>query len=214
MTIPGILAIVLAIVSAAGVSAFLSWRLPMAPLSSAVIAAGTVAGLVLGIAGMSLFAFIVVVAGLAAAGAGVLYDRAVLKGWQLVLADAAITAIAIVAAVRMAPTALDLAAPLLLETLIGALAIGVCGLGLRRADRLPGYSASIAACVAAVATFLALWLDAENYLAIWWLAAFGAALAGLAIITRARAAQFGAAGTSFIAVEAGLLILALLEHLG
>jgi hypothetical protein len=203
----GIVALISALAVGGVVSALLSWRLPMTTLASAVIAAGTAAGLVL-LFGRVAPAFVVIIGGIAAAGAGLLYDRALIPAAALLVIDAilaaATAALALPLFLLRSSLGLALPAPVLLAGL--AILVALFSLWLRRSDRVPGYSAAIAAFVGALGTLFAVWRDVLDHQTIWWLAALTATAIGTAVISRARATPLGAAGTSYLALTIGVLL--------
>lgn len=206
-TILGIWALVAALAFGGTVAALLSWRLPMTTLASAVIAAGTAAGLVL-LLGRVAPAFIVIIGGIAAAGAGLLYDRAMIPAVSLFVIDAllaaATAALALPLFLLRSSIGLFVPAPVLLAGV--AILMALFSLWLRRSDRVPGYPAAIAAFVAALATLFAVWRGVLDHQTIWWLAALAATCVGIAVISRARATPLGAAGTSYLALTIGVLL--------
>jgi hypothetical protein len=206
-TVLGIAALLLALVTGGAVSALLSWRLPMTPLASAVLAAGTIAGFVL-LFGRVMPALVVLVGGFAAAGAGLLYDRALIPAVALLVIDAllaaATAALALPLFLLRSSLGLQLPSPVLLAGL--AILVALFSMWLRRSDRVPGYSPAIAACVAAVGTLFAVWRDVLDFQAIWWLAALAATCVSIAVISRARATPLGATGTSYLALTIGVLL--------
>jgi hypothetical protein len=211
-TVLGIVDLIAAALVAGVVSAVLSWRFPMAPLASAVVAGGLAAGLVLAIA-RPMPGLVVVAGGLLAAGAGLLHDRAVVPRWALVLLEIVIAAATITVAVPLPllMNSLQVELPAPVQVVVAALLIAVAAVGLRRADRLPGLAAAISAAVAAFATFLAVLAGVGDYPTIWWLAALALVTAGLSIVARARATPLGSTGTSYLTLTIGVLILGLLS---
>lgn len=205
-TLLGITELIVALLVAGTISGLLAWRLPMAPLSSAVIAGGVAAGLVL-VFGRAYPAAIVLAGGMGAALAGLLYDRAILPQPGLVLAEAGIAAVTAGFAIPLhllAGTFVgDMPGPVVAGAVAGVVAL--FSLALRRWDRLPGLSAATAAAVAAGVTLFGVWRGVAASQSIWWLAALGALGIGFAVISRARATPLGAAGTSYLALTIGVL---------
>jgi len=202
----GITALLAALVASGAVSALLSWRLPMTTLASAVIAAGTLAGLVL-LFGQFAPGYCLIIGGFAAAGAGLLYDRALIPVVVLFIIDAVIAAA--VAAFYLPLGQLGASfglAPVILVIAV-ALLVALLSLWLCRCDRIPGYPAAITAFAGAIGTFLAVWRDVPDWQAIWWLAALAATALAIAIISRARATPLGATGTGYLALTTGILLI-------
>ena len=211
-TMLGIVDLIAAALIAGAISAVLSWRFPMAPLAAAVIAGGVAAGLVLAVA-RPLPGLIIVVGGLLAAGAGLLHARALVPRWGLVILELVIAAATVTAAVPLPllMNGLQLDLPPVVQVAVAALLIGAAAIGMRRADRVPGLAAAIGAAAAAIATFLAVLAGIVDYPSIWWLASLALVCAFLSVVGRARAAPLGSAGTSYLTLTVGVLLLGLLS---
>lgn len=211
----GVTELVLAIVVASAVAAFLAWRMPMAPLAPAIVAGASAAGLVLLFGGVYP-AIVLLVGGWAAALAGLLYDRAIINQVGLAIAEIVIAGATVAFCVPLlslgASTGLDVPRPLLLVAI--AIVAALFSLWLRRTDRLPGFPAAVGAFVAAVVTFLAVWRGVPQTQSIWWLGTLALLLVGLSVVSRSRAAPFAAAGTSYVALMLTVLIMAVAAQAG
>lgn len=203
----GLTALVLAVVAAGAVSTFLAWRMPMTPLAPALVAGGTVAGLVLMVWGVWP-ALVLLAGGGLAALAGLLHDRALAGQWALAAGEAVVAA----ATVALIPGLTDLRLafgvdwPGVTLPVATGIVVALASLGLRRADRLPGLPAAIGACAAAVAVFFAVWSRTAEPQPAWWLATLALLLIGFSVISRSRATPFGAAGTSYLALTVVALV--------
>ena len=206
----GVTELVLAIAVAGAVAAFLAWRMPMAPLAPAIVAGGSAAGLVLLFGGVYP-AIVLLVGGWAAALAGLFYDRAIVGQAGLAAAEIVIAAATVAFCVPLlslrANAGIDLPRPVLLIAV--AIVVALVSLWLRRTDRLPGLSAAIGACIAALVTCLAVWRGVPHTQSIWWLGTLGLLLVGFSVVSRSRAAPFSAAGTSYVALTLTVLIAAI-----
>ncbi|GLQ53054.1 hypothetical protein [Devosia nitrariae] len=203
----GLTALVLAVVAAGAVSTLLAWRMPMTPLAPALVAGGTGAGLVLMVGGV-LPVLVLLAGGGLAAIAGFFYDRALVGQWTLAAGEAAVAAatLALIPGLMDLHVAMGVEWPGLALPIATGIAVALVSLGLRRADRSPGLPAAIGACAAAVAVFLAVWSRIAEPQPAWWLAILALLLVGFSIISRSRAAPFGAAGTSYLALTIPALV--------
>ncbi len=211
----GVTELVLAIVVASAVAAFLAWRMPMAPLAPAIVAGGSAAGLVLLFGGVYP-AIVLLAGGWAAALAGFLYDRAVIGQARLAVAEIVIAGATVAFCVPLlalrANAGIDVPRPLLLAAI--AIVVALFSLWLRRTDRLPGFPAAVGAFVAAVGTFLAVWRGVPQTQSIWWLGTLALLLVGFSVVSRSRAAPFAAAGTSYVALMITVLVMAIAAQAG